>query len=158
MFQYSQLPEKLIGYIEEWKYKKGSLIMILRAAQGEYGYVPHDVCLVLSDVLNVPLARIYEVLTFYNYFKFKKSAKYKISVCMGTACYLNGAHGLIEAITEYLGINEKEITQDGLFELEFVRCMGCCALAPAININGKIHSRLNKASVLKVLEGYKNRG
>lgn len=154
----ANLPDELIEYIDEWKDKKGSLIMILHAVQDYYGYVPKKISFVLSELINVPVARIYEVLTFYNYFRLEMSAKYKIAVCLGTACYLQGSPLLLKAITDKLGIKEGETTKDGLFGLERVRCLGCCSLAPVVSINGKIYGKATKDSVLELLEQYKLQG
>jgi NADH-quinone oxidoreductase subunit E len=154
MLSYENLPGELIGYIDAWKNKKGSLIMILHAVQDFYGYVPKDICFTLAKELKVPLARIYEVLTFYNYFKLKSPGKYKIAACMGTACYLKGAPEIIKAIEEKLNITEGQTSKDGLFTLETVRCMGCCGLAPVIRIDEKIYGKLNKDNVLNILDEY----
>lgn len=151
MTPYLTLPDELTGYIDEWKDKQGGLIMILHAVQDFYGYVPKEMCFILSKKLTVPLARIYEVLTFYNYFRLESSAKYKIALCMGTACYLKGAPEILEIIKDHLGIEEDKMTPDGLFGLEKIRCLGCCALAPVVSINGKIHGKLDKDSILSIL-------
>ncbi len=158
MLLYHELPEEIISYIDEWKGKKGCLIMILRKIQNHYDYVPEDICFLLADELKLPLARIYEVLTFYNYFKLQESAKYKIAVCSGTACYLKGAPELIEIITKKLVLNNDFKSQDGLFKLENVRCMGCCGLAPVININGKIYGKLNADKLTGILDKYIEKG
>lgn len=157
MTSYETLPDKLSNYIEEWKHKKGSLIMILHAVQDNYGFVPQEICFTLASELKVPLARIYEVLTFYNYFKLQPVAKYKISVCMGTACYLKGALEVLETIKKELNIEEGQMSEDGLFTLESIRCYGCCGLAPVICINGKIHGKMDKEKVLAVLDEYRTK-
>ena len=116
--------------LQKWKDKKGNLIMILHEIQNHYGYVPRELSLEISRILDVPLARIYEVITFYNYFKLGKPGKYRISVCMGTACYLKGASQILEEIKNILHIGEGQVSEDGLFQLDVVRCLGCCGLAP----------------------------
>ncbi len=151
------LPDKLNDYINEWKNKKGSLIMILHAVQGHYGYVPQEICFTLAKELKIPLARIYEVLTFYNYFKLKPTAKYKISVCMGTACYLKGSLDNLQTIKDVLNIEEGEISEDGLFSVETIRCYGCCGLAPVIDINGEVYGKVDKNKMLGILEEYKTK-
>lgn len=157
MSTYEILPDELNSYIDRWKNKKGSLIMILHAVQDHYGYVPKDISFVLAKELKIPLARIYEVLTFYNYFRLKPTAKYKIAVCIGTACYLKGAAEILQSIKDILNIEEGEITEDGLFSVESVRCYGCCGLAPVISINGKIYGKTNKNIILDLLNEYKNK-
>ncbi|MEI7473959.1 MAG: NAD(P)H-dependent oxidoreductase subunit E [bacterium] len=158
MTSYEILPEKLADSISNWKDKKGSLIMILHDVQDFYGYVPKNLCFTLAKTLKIPLARIYEVLTFYNYFRLKKPAKNKISICMGTACYLKGAPLLLETIKEQLKINEGQITADGQFGLENVRCVGCCGLSPVVAVNGKIYGKLDKVKILNILNEYKKEG
>lgn len=155
MISYDILPDKLNDYISEWKHKKGNLIMILHAVQDCYGFVPQKICFTLAKELRIPLARIYEVLTFYNYFKLQPVAKYKISVCMGTACYLKGAPENLQIIKDLLNIEEGQTTEDGLFSLETIRCYGCCGLAPVININGKIYGKVDKKKMLDILNEYK---
>lgn len=155
MNAYETLPDKLSNYINEWKFKKGNLIMILHAVQDYYGFVPQKICFTLAKELKIPLARIYEVLTFYNYFKLQPSAKYKISVCMGTACYLKGAPDNLQTIKEVLNIDEGQTTEDGLFTLETIRCYGCCGLAPVISINDKIYGKIDKKKMLDILDEYR---
>lgn len=158
MSSYKTLPDELNIYINKWKSKKGCLIMILRAIQDYYGYVPEDISFILAKELKLPLARIYEVLTFYNYFKLESSGKYKISVCMGTACYLKDAPEIIKVIENKLNIKEGQTSKDGLFTLEHVRCMGCCGLAPNVRINEKNYGKLNKDEILNVLDKYIEEG
>lgn len=152
------LPDELISYIDEWKHKKGSLIMILHAVQDVYGYVPKDICFNLAKELKVPLARIYEVLTFYNYFKLNAPSKYVMSICFGTACYLKGAPELLNVIKEKLNINDKNESEDGLFTIKDVRCLGCCGLAPVIMINGKVFGKLDKEKMIDIIEQYQKEG
>jgi len=141
---------------EKWRGREGNLIMILHEIQGTFGYVPREVALDLSKVLDVPLACIYEVITFYNYFKLQKPGKFNIAVCLGTACYLKGATEILETIKELLNIKEGETTPDGLFRLDAVRCLGCCGLAPVIMINEKIYSKVKKTHIIEILSKYKN--
>lgn len=151
-------PAELSEYIKKWKPKKGSLIMILRAVQDYYGYVPRDVCFEIAKELKVPFARIFEVLTFYNYFKLAPPGKYKIYVCMGTACYLKGAPEIIKTIEEKLNIKEGKSGKGYLFTLESVRCMGCCGLAPTMRINDKTYGNLDKDKVIDILDEYIAKG
>jgi NADH-quinone oxidoreductase subunit E len=141
---------------EKWRGKQGNLIMILHEIQNKYGYVPRPVSLTLAEVLDIPLARIYEVITFYNYFKLKPPGKYTISVCMGTACYLKGAPEILSEIKSILNIEEGETTADGLFNLAPVRCLGCCSLAPVMMINKTIHGRVKRKEVVDILGQYKS--
>lgn len=140
---------------KKWRDKKGSLIMILHEVQNHYGYVPRGVALELSRELDVPLARIYEVITFYNYFKLDPPGKYNISVCLGTACYLKGSAELVAEVKNILNVKEGGTTPDGLFHLEVVRCLGCCGLAPVMMINGQIHGKVKRGDVVEILSKYK---
>lgn len=141
--------------VEEWKNKEGSLIMILHEIQDHHGYVPRELSLELSQMLGVPLARIYEVVTFYNYFKLSPPGKYNISVCMGTACYLKGAQELLDELKMLLDVSEGQSTKDGLFHLDVVRCLGCCGLAPVVKIDEKIYGKVKKEELKEILANYK---
>jgi len=152
------LTEDLQNYINQWKDKDGNLIMILHKVQEEYGYVPREVALQLSRILNVPLAKIYGVVTFYHFFKIKKPGKYQISVCMGTACYLKGGEDILGELEDALGIGVQGTTEDGLFSLEAVRCVGCCGLAPVMVINGEVFGRLTKKEIPEILAKFRAKG
>lgn len=129
--------------------------MVLHELQNQYGYVPRDVSLQLSQQLDIPLARIYEVITFYNYFKLDPPGKYTIAVCLGTACYLKGAPDLVDEIKNILNIEEGQTTKDGLFHLDVVRCLGCCGLAPVMSVNGQIYGKVKRSEVAGILAKYK---
>lgn len=133
--------------IRRWQKKRGSLIMMLHAIQESNGFVPRELARELSGATNVPLARIYEVLTFYNYFKLKSPGKVVVSVCTGTACHLRGAPDVLTAFSEELGIREGETTEDGNFHVQSVRCVGCCGLAPAVVINRKTYGKVKDSQV-----------
>ena len=141
-------------FIQQWKGKDGNLIMILHEIQNRYGYIPRGVSMEISKELGIPLARIYEVVTFYNYFKLTPPAKHNISVCMGTACYLNGAPQILEEIKNLLHIDTGESTLDGQFYLDIVRCLGCCGLAPVMMIDGKIYGKVKKSDIMDTLSKY----
>ena len=140
--------------VAKWKNKKGNLIMILHDIQDAYGYIPEEVARRISRLLDIPLARIYEVLTFYHYFKLVQPGKHKISVCMGTACYLKGGAEILSEIKSILHINEGQTTEDGLFYLESVRCLGCCGLSPVIAVNDTIYGNLKKTDVVDIISKY----
>ena len=133
--------------VEKWRKKPGSLIMALHEIQNRYGYVPRNVSLQLAQLMDVPLARIYEVVTFYNYFRLDPPGKNNVSICMGTACYLKGAPQVLDAYSEELGIEAEETTSDGEFHLQTVRCVGCCGLAPVVVLNGETLSRVTSQQV-----------
>jgi NADH-quinone oxidoreductase subunit E len=133
---------------KRWKDKRGSLIMALHELQNRFGYVPRDAALELGKTMNVPLARIYEVVTFYNYFKLEAPGKHIISVCMGTACYLRGAPELVAKLSDKLGIKHGETTPDKQFHLQQVRCIGCCGLAPVVTVNEKVLAKVKPADIV----------
>ena len=150
----SEMAAEVKELAEKFKDKPGNLIMVLHALQNRHGYVPRELAIELSKALAVPLARIYEVLTFYNYFKLDKPGKHRISVCMGTACYLKGAEGILNELKEILNVKEGGITPDGQFHLDVVRCLGCCGLAPVIMIDEKIYGKVKKSELTEILAKY----
>lgn len=139
----------------KWKKKRGSLIMALHEIQDVKGYVPWEDAQEVAIGMGVPLARIYEVLTFYNYFKIKAPGKAVVSICAGTACHLKGANGLLEEFQNELGVSEGESTPDKLFHLQTVRCVGCCGLAPVVVINGKTYGKVKPSDVRGIVEEWR---
>ena len=149
-------PPELISFIEEWKVKPGSLIMILHRTQETFGYISREAAGRLAQITGIPLARIYGVITFYHFFKTTKPGKYTISVCMGTACYLKGAQDLLDEVRKILGIAPNEVSDDGLFSVDAVRCIGCCGLAPVLMVGKTTHGRLTKDMLTGIIAQYKN--
>ncbi len=135
--------EDIAAIAKRWKQKRGSLIMALHALQDRYGYVPREAAMSLGEQMDVPLARIYEVLTFYNYFRLESPGDTVVSVCMGTACYLKGAPELLDRASEVLGVEPGETTADGKYHLQVVRCVGCCGLAPVVTTNGEVMAKVS---------------
>lgn len=152
-----KLPEEIKNFINEWEDKPGNLIMILHKIQEFYGYVPLAVAVKVAKEINVHLAKIYGVLTFYHLFKTEKPGKHKISVCMGTACYLKGAEKVCQELEELLGIKVGQTTKDGLFSLETVRCIGCCGLAPVMTIDQDVYGNLKKDDLAGIIAKYTNK-
>lgn len=134
---------KVRELVGEWKDREGNLIMILHAIQDEFGYVPRGVANELAKELGVSLARIYEVITFYHYFRLKPPGRHQIQVCTGTACYLKGAARLYEELERELCLLEAGGGREGEFLLETVRCIGCCGMAPAVVVDNETHGRLS---------------
>ena len=130
---------------------KGSLIPILQKPQDIYGYVPIDAVYYISERTGLTPAKILGVATFYSQFRFTAVGKYLIMVCKGTACYVNGAERIIDAISEELGIGNNETTEDGLFSLSIVSCLGCCSLAPVMMINEDTYGSLTPDKVKTIL-------
>ena len=153
-----QMTPEIKAFIEEWKSKPGNLIMVLHQVQKTYGYIPRNIAIEISELLDVPLAKIYGVVTFYNFFKLQKAGKYIIQVCLGTACYLRGGDDLIKEFERILGIGVNATTADGLFSIEAVRCLGCCGLAPVVVVNGEVHGKLEKKDVAAIVEKYRTLG
>ena len=130
---------------------KGSLITILQKTQEIYGYIPIDAVYHISGRTGLTPAKILGVATFYSQFRFQAVGKYLIMICKGTACYVNGAERIIEAVTEELGIGDNQTTEDGLFSLSLVSCLGCCSLAPVMMINEDTYGSLTPDKVKKIL-------
>lgn len=151
-----ELDQEVAKILGKWKNKKSPLLMTLHEIQKKKGYISRESTLQLADALNIPLARIYEVLTFNNFFKLSPPGDVVISVCTGTACYLKGAGKVLKELQKELGINIGESTSDGRFYLQYVRCIGCCSLAPALVINGKIYSRVDPLDIKRILAEWKS--
>jgi len=146
--------QKLYEIIEKYKNTKGALIPVLHEAQEVYGYLPMEVQKIISEGLGVPLSEIYGVVTFYTQFSLNPKGKYRIGVCLGTACYVKGASAIIDKVKEKLGIDVGECTEDGKFSLEATRCLGACGLAPVMTINDDVYGKLVADDVEDILEKY----
>jgi len=153
-----EFSKELQSFIHEWKDKPGSLIMILHRVQQEFSFIPREAAERLARDLNMPLAKIYGVVTFYHYFKTTKPGKYRIAICLGTACYLKGGQSLIEEAESILGTKGDEVTEDGLFSIDAVRCVGCCGLAPVMMVGDEVYGKLTKEQVPEIIAKYKNLG
>ncbi len=145
------LSPELAIIVRRWSRRRGNLIMVLHDVQGHHGYVPWDVAKEVARVMHVPLARIFEVLTFYHYFKLRPPGRFITSVCQGTACHLKGGGEVYDAFRQALGVGEGQTTADGQFHLQTVRCLGCCGLAPVVMINGRVHVRCTAATVSSLI-------
>lgn len=152
-----KLSDDLIAFIDTWKEKRGNLIMILHRIQQEHGYVPRQIAIELSRYMGVPLAKIYGVLTFYHYFKLKKPGRHRLSVCMGTACYLKGGKDLIIELENLLGIGVNQTTEDGEFSVEAVRCVGCCGLAPVLVVGEEVFGKIKTEKLPEVLAQFRGK-
>ena len=134
--------QKLIELIAAHKGQRGALMPVLQGAQGIYGYLPIEVQKLVAQHLEIPLEEVYGVSTFYSQFTLNPKGKYKISVCLGTACYVKGSGDVFAKLGECLGIQGGECTNDGKFSLEACRCIGACGLAPVMTINDDVDGRL----------------
>ena len=146
--------EELNAFVDEWKDKPGNLIMVLHHVQQEFGYISREAADEVSRRLNIPLAKIWGVVTFYHFFKLNKPGKYNIQVCLGTACYLKGGDIIIEELEKQKVLTVGGLTEDGKFSLEAVRCVGCCGLAPVMTIAGEVFGKVTKDQVAGVLDKF----
>lgn len=146
--------QKLQEIIAKYKDTRGALIPVLHEAQEVYGYLPMSVQKKISEGLNVSLAEIFGVVTFYTQFSLNPKGKYKVNVCMGTACYVKGSGLILDKLKEKLGIEVGQCTEDGLFSLDACRCIGACGLAPVLTINEDVHGRLDPDDIEGIIESY----
>jgi NADH-quinone oxidoreductase subunit E len=144
-------PHRLWDILKRYDSNPDALIQILNEIQKDEGYLPHITLKLLSSELDVPLSKIYGVLTFYEHFKLVKPGKIIITICMGTACFVKGSPALNTTVKNMLGIESGETTSDQLFTFERVACLGCCALAPVVQINGEIHGQMTPNKLQKLL-------
>lgn len=146
--------QELDKIIAKHKNTRGALIPVLHEAQELYGYLPMSVQKHIACGLNVALADVYGVVTFYTQFSLTPKGKYKVSVCLGTACYVKGAGPIFDKIASMLKIKNGECSKDGLFSLDACRCIGACGLAPVIMINDDVYGRLVVEDVPAIIEKY----
>lgn len=147
--------KKVDEIIDNYDGQKEALLMIMQDISDIYNYVPPEIIPVLVEKLGVRESVIYSVATFYKTISLKPRGKYIVSVCTGTACHVRGAEKITDAIREKLHIEEGETTPDRLFTLEAVRCIGCCASGPVINVNKETHGGLDRSSTLKIIDDYR---
>ena len=145
---------KLLQVIAEHKDEKGALMPILQKAQEIYGYLPIEVETIIANEMGIPLEKVYGVVTFYSQFSLFPKGKYKISVCLGTACYVKGSGDLFDKLQELLGIADGECTADGKFSLESCRCVGACGLAPVLLVNDDVYGRIGTDELPGILAKY----
>lgn len=138
--------------------EKTPLMMILSDIQNEYGYIPLDVQEIVSQRTGISVAEIYGVVTFYSFFSLEPKGKYVIGCCLGTACYVKGAQQVIDKFCEELHIKPGQTTNDGMFTIDALRCIGACGIAPAVTINGKVFPKMSIEQVPAVVESYQNIG
>lgn len=149
--------KQLLEIIAKHKDMRGAMMPVLQQAQDVYGYLPAEVMEIIANGLDASLEEVYGVATFYSQFTLNPKGKYKISVCLGTACYVKGSGEVFERIGTALGIKGGECTPDGKFSLEACRCIGACGLAPVITINEEVYGRLKPDEVDDILAKYTGR-
>jgi NADH:ubiquinone oxidoreductase subunit E len=146
---------ELKEYIDSVKDVDGSLMQVLHTAQDIFGYLPIEVQKFISSELDVPLAEVYGVATFYTQFAIEPKGKHKIGVCLGTACYVKSSQLIMDKLSKELKIKVGETTPDNLFTLEATRCLGCCGLAPVMMIDQDVYGKLEPKKIPEILEKYK---
>lgn len=159
IFDWDENEEKIkdLNYvINEHRTQKGGLMAVLHEAQNLFGYLPIEVQRLVSEGLNIPLAEIYGVVTFYSQFTLIPKGKYEIGVCLGTACYVKGAQELIDEVKKDLEIEVGQTSPDQKFSLVETRCIGACGLAPVLTVNDEVYGKLDAKDVKGILDEYKN--
>lgn len=146
--------KKLDAIVEKYKDTRGALIQVLHEVQEVYGYLPLEVQRAVSEKMNIPLAEIYGVVSFYTQFSIYPKGKYQINVCMGTACYVKGANEILDKFRTRLSIDVGECTEDGKFSLEACRCIGACGLAPVVTINDDVYGKLVADDIDAIIDKY----
>jgi len=148
--------KKIDEIVDSYKHDREALLMIMQDISDIYNYVPQEVIPVLVEKLNIKPSLVYSVATFYKTISLEPRGKYIVSVCTGTACHVRGAEKIMDALEDRLHIKERETTDNFLFTLEAVRCVGCCASGPVITVNQNTHGGLDRSSVVKVINDYEN--
>ncbi len=147
--------EKILAICQAHKKEPSPLMVVLEEIQREFGYIPFDVQELVANELGICVSDVYGVVTFYNFFSLNPKGKYVIGVCLGTACYVKNSQAVIDKFEEVLGIKAGETSADGLFTIEALRCIGACALAPAVSINGKVYPMVMPDKVPALVAEYR---
>lgn len=145
---------ELLEFIEAEKSQPGALMPVLQKAQEIYGYLPIEVQEMIAEGLNLPLSEVYGVATFYSQFSLTPKGEHRISICLGTACYVKGADKILEGLEKSLGIKCGECTPDGVFSLDSCRCVGACGLAPVMMIDDDVYGRMTVDQIDEILKKY----
>ncbi len=143
--------------LEKYPKEKDQLIMILNEVQEKYGYIPKQAQMVISEELSIPMAEIYGVITFYSRFTLEPKGKYNISICLGTACFVKGSQSILDRAKERLKIEPGQVTPDGKFSLDDVRCVGACGLAPVFMVNDEVYGNATVKKFDEILDKYMNK-
>lgn len=147
-----KVKEETKNILKKYPKEKNQLIAILNDIQEKYGYIPEQAQIVISEHLSIPMAEIYGVITFYSRFTLTPKGKYNISICLGTACYVKGSQKILERAKERLKIEAGEVTEDGKFSIDEVRCVGACGLAPVFMVNEEVYGNATVQMLDKVLD------
>lgn len=152
--EFKEKMEELEIIIENHKNQQGGLMPVLHETQELFGYLPEEAQKLISEELNVPLAEIYGVATFYSRFTLKPRGEHTISVCLGTACYVQGAKAVFERLQKELGIEPGDTTDDMKFTLMDTRCLGCCGLAPVLTVGEDVYGKVKPDDIPDILNKY----
>ena len=154
-----KLSESKVNFVKEvcksFNNDGGEVINVLHKVQGEFGYLPAEVQELVAKEMNIPVSRVYGIVSFYSFFTMTPKGEHPISVCLGTACYVRGAEKVLDELKRQLGINVGEVTPDGKFSLTCLRCVGACGLAPVIEVGEKVYGRVTPDHVKDILAEYK---
>jgi len=150
----SEKLKKLETFIDSIEEKEGCLINVLHEAQHLFGYLPEELQLFISQKLGIPAAKVFGVVTFYSYFTMEPRGKHVISICMGTACFVKGAESILEEFKKQLKVKDNT-SEDGLFSIDTLRCVGACGLAPVVTVDGKVFGRVKVEDVEKIIKEYR---
>ncbi len=148
------LYEELATFIEELPTKEGHLVTALHKAQSLFGYLPEEVQEFVAEHMNVPVVHVYGVVSFYTFFTMIPKGEYPISICMGTACFVTGADKIVEAFKKALGVEISEVTPDGKFSIDQLRCVGACALAPVVMVGEKVYGKVTPDQVKDIIADF----
>ncbi|MBR2041637.1 MAG: NADH-quinone oxidoreductase subunit NuoE [Oscillospiraceae bacterium] len=157
MAEFKKDLSELEKVFEEYENIPENLISVLQKAQEIYGYLPKEVIYRVAEKLGITPAKVMGVATFYSQFRLEPMGKYRVMLCAGTACHVNGSEKVAEAVTEYLGIESGKTTKDGLFTLEKVACLGCCSLAPVMMINGEAYGNLTPEKAVSIIKNLREK-
>lgn len=146
--------QELKDLCKKFDNEPGELINVLHGAQGMFGYLPAEVQEIVADEMNVSVAHVYGVVTFYSFFSMLPKGKHPISICMGTACYVRGAEKVLDEFKRHLEVKVGETTPDGKFSLSCLRCVGACGLAPVVTIGERVYGRVSPEDVRGILGEY----
>lgn len=146
--------KELSSYIDNLEEKEGSLINVLHKAQHIFGYLPEELQIFIANKLDITAAKVFGVVTFYSYFTMEPRGKHVISICMGTACFVKGAEKVLEEFRKQLKVKDGFSTEDGLFTIDILRCVGACGLAPVVVIDGMVYGKVKVEDVEGILSQY----
>ncbi|MBN1558273.1 MAG: NAD(P)H-dependent oxidoreductase subunit E [Lentisphaerae bacterium] len=157
------LPQDIVEYIDRClagPHGESYLIPVLQQVQNRFGYLPRPLMDEVAHRMRIPTAKVTGVATFYHFFSFTPRGKHRVTVCMGTACFVRGAGKILDRLKDLLGVAEGETTADGLFTLESARCLGTCALAPVVVVDDALHGNVTTGDLEKILKpyGFKGKG